>query len=90
MMSDAALPAVSPLGEHSIEDMLGALRRAATSEAIGLEQLEVWAATNADPVFTAAVTDVRRHGAALGATHALLMALAPHLTAIEALIRSRR
>lgn len=74
---------------HTFDEMAHALRVAATGEAFGLEALEVLAAAQEQPVFVAAVEDVRRQGTALGAAHALLLALARHETEIAALLRER-
>ena len=70
--------------------MLVALRYAATNEAMGLEALEVLAAAESQPVFAAAVDDVRRQGIAIGAVHALLIALVPHQAAIATLLGGER
>lgn len=72
---------------HRIEDMLAALRHAATNEAIGLEALEAEAARHPHRVIAATIDEVRRHGIALGAAHALLDALSRHEDAVAALLR---
>lgn len=72
---------------HTIDEMLTALRRAATNEAIGLEALETLAARGEQQIVKTTIEDVRRHGIALGAAHALLMQLEPHEAVFARLLK---
>lgn len=70
----------------SFTDLAVALHGAATREAFGAEQLEIWAARSDEPVFKITLAEVRRTGACIGEAYELIRALIPHERTIRDLI----